>query len=207
MPETSAKKTTDCPRMGGEPPQVMTAEEYVTLPDRQNGVSYELVQDTLVVRDPGVSWTHSSVQGKLYRYLDGWMEKFGHGAVGVDVDCLLSETPDTIRIPDVAVLLQPFDTEKAFHGRVRGAPDIAIEVLSPSNRPQEMRDKTSDYFNAGALRVWIVDPETRTVVIHKADGTNTRFIGADRLEDPEILPGFSLEMRKVFGVYHARPPL
>ncbi len=207
MPETSAKKTTDRPRMGSQAPQVMTAEEYVTLPDRQNGVSYELVQDTLVVRDPGVSWTHSSVQGKLYRYLDEWMEKFGHGEVGVDVDCLLSETPDTIRIPDVAVLLQPFDTENAFHGRVRGAPDIAIEVLSPSNRPQEMRDKTSDYFNAGALRVWIVDPETRTVVIHKADGTNTRFIGADRLEDPEILPGFSLQMQKVFGVYHARPPL
>ncbi len=207
MPETSARKTTDCPRMGSQVPRVMTAEEYVNLPDRQNGVSYELVQDTLVVRDPGVSWTHSSVQGKLYRYLDEWMEKFGHGAVGVDVDCLLSETPDTIRIPDVAVLLQPFDTENAFHGRVRGAPDIAIEVLSPSNRPQEMRDKTSDYFNAGALRVWIVDPETRTVVIHKADGTNTRFIGADRLEDPEILPGFSLQMRKVFGVYHARPPL
>ena len=127
------------------------------------------------------------------------METFGHGAVGVGVDCLLGEDPDTVRIPDVGVLLQPFDTENAFHGRVRGAPGIAIEVLSPSNRPQEMRDKTSDYFNAGALRVWIVDPEARTIVIHKADGTTTRFRGKDHLEDPEILPGFALEMQKVFG--------
>ena len=119
--------------------------------------------------------------------------------MGVEVDCLVSEDPDTIRVPDVAVLLQPFDTENAFLGRVRGAPDIAIEVLSPSNSPQQMRDKTSDYFHAGALRVWIVDPEARTIVIHKADGTNTRFGGKDQLEDPELLPGFALDMQKIFG--------
>ena len=198
MPTTNPEKTTTRPRIGGDVPRGMTAEEYVTFPGQQNGCTYELVRGVLVVRDPGVSWTHSCVQGKLYRYLDEWMEKFGHGEVGVEVDCLLGEAPDTIRVPDVAVLLQPFDTENAFHGRVRGAPDIVIEVLSPSNRPQEIRDKTSDYFNAGALRVWIVDPETRTIVIHKADGTNTRFRGKDRLEDPEILPGLALEMQKVF---------
>ena len=196
MPATSTNKTTD---IGGDIPQVMTAEEYVTLSDQESGCAYELVRGLLVVRDPGVSWAHSCVQGKLYRYLDEWMETFGHGEVGVEVDCLVGEDPDTVRIPDVAVLLQPFDTENAFLGRVRGAPDIVIEVLSPSNSPQEMRDKTSDYFNAGALRVWIVDPEARTIVIHKADGTTTRFSGADRLEDPEVLPDFALEMRKVFG--------
>ena len=198
MPATS-DKATDRPRIGGNAPQVMTAEEYVTLSHQGSGCAYELVRGLLVVRDPEVPWTHSYVQGKLCRYLDEWMETFGHGAVGVDVDCLVGEDPDTVRIPDVGVLLQPFDTENAFLGRVRGAPDIAIEVLSPSNRPQDMRDKTSDYFNAGALRVWIVDPEARTIVIRKADGTTTRFIGTDRLEDPEILPGFALEMQKVFG--------
>ena len=198
MPATNSEKTTARPRIGGDAPQAMTAEEYVTLSDQRSGCAYELVRGALVVRDLEVSWTHSYVQGKLCRYLDEWMEKFGHGEVGVGVDCLLGEAPDTIRVPDVAVLLQPFDTENAFLGRVRGAPDIAIEVLSPSNSPQEMRDKTSDYFNAGALRVWIVDPEARTIVIHKADGTNTRFRGTDRLEDPEILPGFALEMQKVF---------
>ena len=198
MPATNIEKTTTLPRIGGDVPRVMTAEEYVTFSDQQNGYTCELVRGVLVVRDPGVSWTHSYVQGKLYRYLDEWMEKFGCGEVGVEIDCLLGEDPDTVRIPDVGVLLQPFDTENAFLGRVRGAPDIVIEVLSPSNSPQEMRDKTSDYFNAGALRVWIVDPEARTIIIHKADGTNTRFGGKDRLEDPEILPGFTLEMQKVF---------
>ncbi len=91
MPATNTGKATARPRIGGDAPQVMTAEEYVALPDRQNGCTYELVRNALVVRDPGVSWTHSYVQGKLHRYLDEWMEKFGHGAVGVDVDCLLTK--------------------------------------------------------------------------------------------------------------------
>ncbi len=47
--------------------------------------------------------------------------------------------------------------------------------------------------------MWIVDLETRMIVIHKADGTNTLFGGTDRLEDPEILPGFALDMQKIFG--------
>ena len=200
MPATQAKnKATGHLRPGGGAPQVMTAEEYVALPKRKSGYSYELAQNVLVLRDPGVAWVHSSVQGKLYRYLDEWMEKFGHGDVGVEVDCLLSEDPDTIRIPDIAVLLQPFDAENTFHGRVRGAPDIAIEVLSPSNRPQDMRAKTREYFQAGALRVWIVDPATRTIVMHSADGTCVRLKGEDRLEDPEILPGLAIELRKIFG--------
>ena len=199
MPATQTNKPAVRPRPSSDLPQTMTAEEYVALPKRLHGYSYELVQNALVLRDPGPRWIHGSVQGNLQRYLHEWMEKFGHGAVAVEVDCLLSEAPDTIRIPDVAVLLQPFDAENAFHGRVRGAPDIAIEVLSPSNSPQEMRDKTSEYFQAGALRVWIADPETRTVIIRKADGTNTRFTDKDQLEDPEILPGFALDMQKIFG--------
>ena len=199
MPATQTNKPAVRLSPSSDLPQTMTAEEYVALPKRLHGYSYELVQNALVLRDSGPRWIHGSVQGNLQRYLHEWMEKFGHGAVAVEVDCLLSEAPDTIRISDVAVLLQPFDAENAFHGRVRGAPDIAIEVLSPSNSPQEMRDKTSEYFQAGALRVWIADPEARTIVIRKADGTNTRFTDKDRLEDPEILPGFALDMQKIFG--------
>ena len=84
MPATNIEKTTTLPRIGGDVPRVMTAEEYVTFPDRKNGYTYELVRGVLVVRDPGVSWAHSHVQGKLYRYLDEWMEKFGHGEVVVE---------------------------------------------------------------------------------------------------------------------------
>ena len=76
---------------------------------------------------------------------------------------------------------------------------MAIEVLSPSNTPQGIREKMHDYFNAGALRVWIVDPKERMIVIQRVDGSSTIFEDRDRLEDPEVLPGFALEMAVLFG--------
>ena len=107
-----------------------------------------------MVRDPGIMWEHGHLQGKLFRYLDEWMEDFGQGMVSVDCGCILAEDPDTVRFPDVAVLLR-----QSARDWLHGAPDVAIEVLSPSNTPQGIREKTQDYFDAGALRVWIVDPK------------------------------------------------
>ena len=118
---------------------------------------------------------------------------FVKGMVSMDCGCILAEDPDTVRFPDVAVLLR-----QSARDWLHGAPDVAIEVLSPSNTPQGIREKTQDYFAAGALRVWIVDPKARTVLICRADGAATLFEDTDRLEDPEVLPGFALEMG-VFG--------
>ena len=96
----------------------------------------------MVVRDPGIAWEHGHLQGKLFRYLDEWMERFGQGMVSVDCGCILTENPDTVRFPDVAVLLGQSAREW-----LHGAPDVAIEVLSPSNTPQEHSRE-----NAGLLR-------------------------------------------------------
>ena len=103
-----------------------------------------------------------------------------------------------MRIPDVAVLLRRRSTDNEPGGWVRGAPDIAVEVLSPSNTPRQMRERMDDYFGAGALRVWIVDPTARTVVIHRPDETSMLFKDGDCLEDPEILPGFALDVAELF---------
>ena len=108
-------------------------------------------------------------------------------------DRTLAELADTVRFLDVAVLLR-----QSVRDWLHGAPDVAIEVLSPSNTPQGIREKTQDYFNAGALRVWIVDPKPRTVLICRADGASALFRDTDRLEDPEVLPGFALEMAVLF---------
>ena len=112
----------------------------------------------------------------------------------MDCGCILAEDPDTVRFPDVAVLLR-----QSARNWLHGAPDVAIEVLYPSNMPQGIREKTQDYFDAGALRVWIVDPQARTVLIRRADGASTLFEDTDRLEDPEVLPGFVLEVGVLFG--------
>ncbi len=61
-----------------------------------------------------------------------------------------------------------------------------------------MRERMEDYFGAGALRVWIVDPTARTVVIHRPDETLMLFKDGDRLEDREVLPGFALDVAELF---------
>ena len=181
----------------GGPLRYMTIEEYARLPEVEDGYTCELVQG-MVVREPGPAWSHRLLQFKLGRYLHAWIEKAGQGEVGLEGDCILSENPDTVRVPDVAVLLQRrfFDNEPG--GWIRGAPDIAIEVLSPSNTSRQMRERIDDYFGAGALRVWIVDPTAHTVVIHRPDGTLTLFEDGDCLEDPEVLPDFVLDIAELF---------
>ena len=81
---------------------------------------------------------------------------------------------------------------------LHGAPDVAIEVLSPSNTSQGIREKIQGYFDAGVLRVWIVDPKACTVLICRADSASRLFGDKDRLEDLEVLPGFALEMAVLF---------
>ena len=184
---------TEIIRKGAGVSRPMNREEYFRIADSDDGYVSELVRG-MVVRDPGIMWEHGHLQGKLFRYLDEWMEDFGQGMVSVDCGCILSEDPDTVRFPDVAVLLR-----QSARDWLHGAPDVAIEVLSPSNTPQGIREKTQDYFDAGALRVWIVDPKARTVLICRADGASTLFGDTDRLEDPEVLPGFALEMGVLFG--------
>ena len=179
----------------------MTLEEYVNLPESDHAYRCELVRG-MIVREPGVVFRHGRLQANLVWRLKNWTQRSGYGEIVGECDYVISEDPDTIRIPDASVLLRSVFPEDLFCGRVRGAPDIAIEILSPSksNTPPEMREKIADYLGAGALRVWIVDMKARTVAVHRADGGMTLFEDGDRLEDPETLPGFDLEISTLFAL-------
>ncbi len=183
----------------GERPRSMTLEEYAESDEPADGYRYELVRGQMVAQEPAPGAPHGRSQNRLVWRLNNWMEAFGQGEVFAQVGFIVSDNPATVREPDAAVLLKRRPWKGEPGNWIRGAPDVAIEILSPSNRPGEMREKTSDYFSAGALRVWIVDPKTRTVTIRRADGPETVFQEGDRLEDPEVLPGFALEVEDVFG--------
>ena len=183
---------------GTGPPQPMTVEEYARFDEPDDGYSSELFRG-IIIREPPRGGPHGRSQSILARRLGNWMETFGRGEIFVQTGFIISDHPATVREPDVAVLLKRRSWEGEPGSWIRGAPDVAVEALSPSNRPGAMREKMRDYFDAGALRVWTVDPKTRTVTIHRADGSETIFRDADRLEDPDVLPGFVLEVRELFG--------
>ena len=180
------------------PPRPMTVEEYARFEQPEDGYKYELVRGVLMVQEPSPGYPHGSLQADLAWHLGNWTRQTGRGKVAVDMGCIIRMTPATVRGPDICIFLEPGSWENTPGNWAQGAPEIAIEVLSPSNRPGAMREKMRDYFEAGALRVWMVDPKTRTVTIHRADGSETTFQDGDRLEDPDVLPGFELELEELF---------
>ena len=114
---------------------------------------------------------------------------------GAETGFILARDPDTVRAPDLA-----FTTaERAStpeRGFVPGAPDLAVEVLSPDDRPGYVREKVAEWLEAGTLAVWVVDPSQRTVTVH--DGTATLYGETDTLVGGDLLPGFELPVREVF---------
>lgn len=106
-----------------------------------------------------------------------------------------------IRIPDVAFVSR----KRLPGGRVPRqpipalAPNLAVEVLSTSNTPQEMRQKLIDYFDAGVELVWYIDPRTRTVTVHTSPDDFTVVKNAQALTGGIVLPGFKVKVRELFA--------
>ena len=144
---------------GAADDRLHTLEDYLSLPDDQrvemiDGVFYDMAAPTTV---------HQSIAGFLHkRFLDFVMEKKGPcfpfiSPVDVQLDC----DDKTVVQPDVLVVC---DRSKYRNGRIWGAPDLVIEVLSPSTRRKDMQLKMYKYAGAGVREYWMVDPEKKLVV-------------------------------------------
>jgi Uma2 family endonuclease len=111
----------------------------------------------------------------------------------------LARKPDTVRGPDVAFVSRVRferrgDTGKAFVG----APDLAVEVLSPSNTPAAMHAKVADYLAAGSRCVWVVDPESQTVTVYSSLLGPRRLGKAETLDGDDVVPGFRVRVGEIF---------
>ena len=99
----------------------------------------------------------------------------------------------------MAVVLKPRPSEGEPGGWVRDAPDVAVEVLSPSDTSSAVHQKVLEYLEAGARLVWLVDPEARTVTVHRPDGSANVLREHETLTGEGVLGGFSVEVREVVG--------
>lgn len=170
---------------------LIAAEEFLPIFEAKDGWC-ELVEGEVAEVSPG-AFQHNRVRDTLLILLRAFAESHKLGIV-------VSEQPfrlavDIVRFPDIAFVTAGRDlTSSAFP---EGAPDLAIEVISPSNTPREMDQKISHYFAAGCKRVWVVYPEQREIYIHGMAGV-TRRRGEDALEEPELLSGFSVKASSLF---------
>lgn len=179
-----------------EAEELMTSVELerLDLPNK----STELVRGRLIVREPPGTY-HGRVQSKLNVRVGVFVDAHNLGAVfGQDTGFKIASDPDTVRAPDLAFVARVRVGLIARRGYAQLAPDLAVEILSPDDRPGEVLAKVGDWLDAGTQIVWVIDPERRTAQVYRADG-GIAIIGADGALDGEaLLPGFSCPLAELF---------
>jgi Uma2 family endonuclease len=120
--------------------------------------------------------------------------------LGNDAGFILARSPDTVRGPDVSFVSRVrYDTANEV-GAFPGAPDLAVEVWSPSNTPAAIHAKVGDYLAAGTRCVWVLDPDTGTVAVYRSLLCPRTFGGSDFLDGEDVVPGFRVGVAEIFEI-------
>jgi Uma2 family endonuclease len=177
----------------------MTAEELLLLPD--DGSRYELVKGELK-RMPPTGDEHGGVTMELAATLYQYVKLNNLGRVyAAETGFKLESDPDTVRAPDIAfVSMERIQAAGRIQGYRSGAPDLAVEVTSPSNTRREMAEKAKEYFAAGARLVWIVNPKLKSVTVYRSLSDIITLTEKDTLEGDEVVPGFQISVAEIFAI-------
>lgn len=176
----------------------VTADELLALPMGM-GKRYELVEGVLRVMSPS-GWRHGQIIANVSDILGLFIRDKRLGRwFGAETGFLLRRDPDTVRAPDFAFIARAHvpttDPQEAFWP---GAPDLAVEVLSPGDTTGEVGEKVEEWLSAGCAAVWVVDPKLQTVTIYQSTTSiQVRTAGETLTGDP-VLPGFSCAMSELF---------
>lgn len=177
-------------------PGLMTAEELARLPD--DGQRYELVRGELRTMSPP-GFEHGGVTLRCGSSLLLHADAHQLGTVVTDAGFRLATDPDIVRSPDVAFVTREH-TDPA--GRVRGfwvgAPDLAVEVISPNDLYSEVDEKVADYLEYGTRLVLVINPRRSTVAAHRPGQPVLIYAGNDVLDAEDILPGWKLSLPDLF---------
>jgi Uma2 family endonuclease len=143
---------------------------------------------------------HGATIPDLAYLLHGFVKRHKLGVVtGAETGFVLTRNPDTVRGADIA-----FVRAERLKGKSRptsfwvGAPDLAVEVLSPDDRPAEVATKVDDYLAAGALLVWVVNPKRKTITVHQPMENPRTLRSSETLDGGNVLPGFKCKVVKAF---------
>lgn len=176
---------------------VMTVDEFLAaqLPDGKS----ELVRgEVRMTPPPGAP--HGVAVTNLIVLLSIYARQHGLGAVfSESCGYELIRFPQTVRVPDASfVRAERLPPDGVRPGLFKFAPDLAIEVLSPSTRASELEEKLHDYTVAGTSLIWIVDPARRTIMTIASDAPVRWLSEGDTLDAGAVIPGFGCPVAEVF---------
>jgi Uma2 family endonuclease len=170
---------------------------FIELPE-EDGYCLELSRGELV-REPAPGPRHGRVAARVYRALWQAGERVGMGEVFFDTGFLLAEDPPTVRVPDVAfVSAARVPRVTPSRGFWALAPDLAVEVVSPSSSASDMQRKALTYLDGGSHEVWIVDPGSATVTVYRSRSDIRVLERGDTLEGGEMLPELQIDVSALF---------
>jgi len=179
-------------------PRVRTVEEWLRLPE---GPPYYELEEGRLVRMPSPTRQHQRIVGRLFAFLDDWTTVRGLGTVVMEVDVALPTGRGYI--PDLAFVRREREAELLTpDGKVRGVPDLVVEVVSPGTQGRDRYTKFRAYWEAGVPWYWLVDSET--LVIQEFQYTPEGYlcratVEAGEVFRPQALPGLELDLAALVG--------
>lgn len=178
---------------------LMTAAELMQLPGGE-GLRYELINGELITM-PASGFPHGRITMRLSVPLSQFIWEHELGEVfAAESGFQISFHPDTVLAPDFSFLTKQRLEEIGEHkGYTPGAPDLVVEVLSPDDRRSMVNAKVSLWLAGGARQVWIVNPKTSTITVHRSPSDSITFSGSDELQADDMLPGFRISLDRIFG--------
>ena len=183
-------------------PSWITCEQLLALPE--DGLERELIRGVLRERPmTRRNRFHAAAEAKIVHLLLTWLgtRPEPRGAVcSGEIGCILRRDPDTIVGIDVAYFsAEVVARQNATSTMMEGSPRLAVEILSPSDRMEEVHEKVAEYLAAGVDLIWVVDPFFRTVQVHCRHTAPEMFNADQTLRGGDILPGLSISVAEIFG--------
>jgi len=171
--------------------QTTTAEDLLRMPG--DGFRYELVKGELRKMSPA-GHRHGRIAIRIATPLDTHVTANKLGAVyAAETGFWISSDPDTVRAPDVAFVSQRrLDELGDVEGYWPGAPDLVVEVISPSDTYTEVEEKVLEWLEAGARMVVVVNPRKRAVTVYRSLTDIVVLTENDTLDGGDVVPGWTM---------------
>jgi Uma2 family endonuclease len=175
----------------------MTAEELIKLP--RGRFRYELVKGELLTMSPAGE-EHGAISLNLALELGIHVKTNKLGIVyAAETGFKLESNPDTVLAPDVSFIARERVGQISKTYR-EGAPDLAVEVVSPNESRNKVEKKVGQWLQLGARLVWIVNPQTTSVSVYRPDGNIKVLSESDELTGDDVVPGFKISVRDIFNL-------